>query len=67
MSYEAARQHLNRCRDRAEVSGQEPELLEAVEELAAAIETDMTQIKAALSHIAHLLERQLNGGSLPRA
>lgn len=57
MSYEAARHYLSRCRDRAEVSGQEPELLGAVEELAAAVETDMVQIKGALSQMASLLER----------
>lgn len=57
MSYEAARHYLSRCRDRAELSGQEPEILGAVEELAAAVETDMVQIKVALSQMASLLER----------
>ena len=57
MSYESVRERIHRCR--AEASAQDPkdkEFLDALDELTVAIEADLTQIKAALSHVAMLLE-----------
>jgi hypothetical protein len=62
MSYDAVRHHLSVCRDRAALAGEQPELLEAIEELATAIESDLVQIKTALSHVAYLLESQSQRG-----
>ena len=57
MSYESVRERIHRCR--AEASDGDPkdkEFLDALDELTVAIEADLTQIKAALSHVAMLLE-----------
>ena len=57
MSYEAAREQIRRCR--TPVDGQAPQnqdLLVALDELTVALETDLLQIKKALSHVALLLE-----------
>lgn len=59
MSYDVVRAHLVRCRERAEGGGKEfHELADAIEHLASAVESDLTQIKGALSHIARLLETE---------
>lgn len=58
MSYDAVRSHLLRCRKAAEKRGSDAhDLLDAVHQLTVALESDLTQIKCALSHIARLLEQ----------
>lgn len=58
MSYDAAREHLARCKRAAEQGvAESDDLLQALEQLTSALEADLTQIKMALSHVAHLLER----------
>ncbi len=57
MSYEAARERIQRST--APVDDQassNAELLLALDELTVALETDLVQIKKALSHVATLLE-----------
>ncbi len=54
MSYESVREHIQRCR--AQANEHPPEVLDALDELTVALEADLTQIKAALSHVALLLE-----------
>ncbi len=57
MSYEVVRSHLVRCRERTEGGDNEfHDLADALENLTDAVESDLTQIKGALSHIARLLE-----------
>jgi hypothetical protein len=57
MSYDAVREHLARCKRAAEQGTADSEdLLHALEQLTGALEADLTQIKMALSHVAHLLE-----------
>lgn len=59
MSYESVREHLARCRRAAQQGGSDnTDLIQALEQLAAALEADLTQIKGALGHVAHLLERR---------
>jgi len=59
MSYEAVREHLARCRRAAQHQNSDNEaLLQALEQLTIALEADLTQIKGALGHVAHLLEKQ---------
>lgn len=46
-----------RCRERTEGESNEfHDLADAIEQLAGAVESDLTQIKGALSHLARLLE-----------
>ena len=63
MSYEAVRERIHRCRDAANGSTPESskEILDAFDELTVAIEGDLVQIKAALSHVALLLEERGDG------
>jgi len=57
MSYEAARERIQRCKTLANGSdSQNADLLSALNELTVALETDLVQIKKALSHVALLLE-----------
>jgi len=58
MSHEAIRTRLNRHREQQDNSCSENEklLLDAVRQLTVAMESDLTQIKAALGHVARLLE-----------
>jgi hypothetical protein len=57
MSYEAARERIQRCATPVnDEASQYAELLQALEELTVALETDLVQIKKALSHIALPLE-----------
>ena len=59
MSYESVRQQIHSCIEQAD-GKIDPDsgrvLLEALDELTVALEADLTQIKAALSHVAYLLE-----------
>ena len=62
MSYESVRDRIHRCK--AQDSNNLPkdaEFLEALDELTVAIEADLVQIKAALSHVALLLEDREDG------
>jgi ABC-type transporter Mla subunit MlaD len=62
MSYESVREHLARFRSLGDSHfPKDQEFLDALEELTAALEADLTQIKAALSHVASLLEAQGEG------
>ena len=57
MSYEAIRQRLARCtEDDSVMSANEKILLESLRQLTTVLESDLTQIKVALSHVARLLE-----------
>ncbi len=57
MSYESVREHIHRCRAQAnDHLPKDTEFLDALDELTVAIEADLVQIKAALSHVALLLE-----------
>ena len=57
MSYETVREHIVRCRQAAQQGDPDNEhLLQALEQLTVALESDLTQVKAALSHLAWLLE-----------
>jgi hypothetical protein len=57
MSYEAARERIQKCTSPAgDGASQNAELLLALDELTLALETDLVQIKKALSHVALLLE-----------
>ena len=61
MSYEAAREQLQRCKTPTNGSdSQNTDLLNALNELTVAVETDLVQIKKALSHVALLLESRDN-------
>jgi hypothetical protein len=63
MSYQKLRDHLERCRDRASLTNESPDaLVDALEALASAVETDLVQIKGALSHLALLLESRQGRG-----
>lgn len=61
MSYDVVRSHLVRCRERAESDKELHDLADAIEQLADAVESDLVQIKGALSHIARLLEPDEGG------
>jgi hypothetical protein len=59
MSYEAIRDRLNRHRDQpaaTEFTENEKLLLDALQQLTTVLESDLTQIKVALGHVARLLE-----------
>jgi hypothetical protein len=57
MSYEAIRQRLARCiEDERVMSANEKILLESLRQLTIVLESDLTQIKVALGHVARLLE-----------
>jgi hypothetical protein len=57
MSYEAIRQHLAHCvEDDRVLSANEKILLESLRQLTTVLESDLTQIKVALGHVARLLE-----------
>ena len=57
MSYEAIRQRLARCiEDDRVMSANEKILLESLRQLTTVLESDLTQIKVALGHVARLLE-----------
>ncbi|MGI9258304.1 MAG: hypothetical protein ACR2QQ_05690 [Gammaproteobacteria bacterium] len=57
MSYEAAREKIQKCSAPVgDPLAQNHELLAALNELTVALETDLVQIKKALSHVALLLE-----------
>ncbi len=61
MSYDAVRAQLVRSRQHAEGSSEEfHSLVDAIEHLTDAVETDLTQIKGALSHLARLIEHEGN-------
>jgi Arc/MetJ-type ribon-helix-helix transcriptional regulator len=61
MSYDSVRECLRRMRQQPEERDTATEtLIEALDQLTAAIESDLAQIKGALSHVAHLLERGNN-------
>jgi flagellar motor switch protein FliM len=59
MSYEAIREKLRRSKEQLgekEFSEGDKLLLSAVQQLTIALESDLTQIKVALGHVARLLE-----------
>jgi hypothetical protein len=57
MSYEAIRERLTRCmEDQSVLSSNEKILLESLHHFTKALESDLTQIKVALGHVARLLE-----------
>ena len=57
MSYEAIRQRLARCmEDDTAMSANEKVLHESLRQLTTVLESDLTQIKVALGHVARLLE-----------
>jgi hypothetical protein len=58
MPYEAIRERLRLQRDRQEPAFTENEkaLLDALQNLTEVLESDLTQIKVALGHVARLLE-----------
>lgn len=60
MSYEAIREKLRLQRDQQEPAFTENEkiLLDALQNLTEVLESDLTQIKVALGHVARLLERR---------
>lgn len=59
MSYELVREQLNRYKKSAGLEGEDQEaLLEALNKLTVALETDLTQIKVAIAQLARLIERQ---------
>jgi flagellar motor switch protein FliM len=59
MSYEVIRQRLARCLEEDnQFSKNEKMLIEALHQLTIVLESDLTQIKVALGHIARLLEAQ---------
>lgn len=57
MSYDSARELLRRCKKELQQGDKEAQnFVQALEQLTAAVESDMAQIKGALSHVARLLE-----------
>ena len=57
MSYEAVQQFLARClEDDSVLSANERLLIESLRQLTGVLESDLTQIKVALGHVARLLE-----------
>jgi hypothetical protein len=56
MSYDAIRERLARCMEDQTVSANEKILIESLSQLTKALESDLTQIKVALAHVARLLE-----------
>jgi hypothetical protein len=68
MPYRAVRAHLRRCREAAAQGDcNTGGLADAMEQLAAALEADLTQIKGALSHIARQLEASDDAGAAAAA
>jgi hypothetical protein len=63
MSYDILQLHLSRCKSQAADDSPEgsSELVQALEALSEALESDLTQIKAALSHVAGLIEARRDG------
>jgi hypothetical protein len=62
-SYESIRDGLDRHRDQpsaAEFTENEKLLLDALRQLTSVLESDLTQIKVALGHVARLLESGRN-------
>jgi hypothetical protein len=59
MSYDVIRQRLARCLEEDnQFSENEKMLIEALHQLTIVLESDLTQIKVALGHVARLLESQ---------
>jgi len=59
MSYDVIRQRLARyIEEEQQVSKNEKMLIEALQQLTIVVESDLTQIKVALGHVARLLEAQ---------
>jgi hypothetical protein len=57
MSYDSVRDYLRRSREQLKERDKETQvLIDALDQLTAALESDLAQIKGALSHVAHLLE-----------
>jgi len=56
MAYEAIRERLARCMEDDRLSANEKILIESLQQLTSALESDLTQIKVALGHVARLLE-----------
>lgn len=57
MSYDAIRQRLARCiEDPSLLSANDKLLIESLHQLTTVLESDLTQIKVALGHVARLLE-----------
>jgi hypothetical protein len=57
MSYDAIRERLARCiEDQSVLSANDKLLIECLHQLTTALESDLTQIKVALGHVARLLE-----------
>lgn len=57
MSYDAIRQQLDRCMGNDRVlSANDRILIESLHQLTSLLESDLTQIKVALAHVARLLE-----------
>ena len=57
MSYDSVRDSLRRFRLLLDDGNEETRMLvEALDQLTSAVESDLAQIKGALSHVAHLLE-----------
>lgn len=56
MSYEAIRERLAQAAEHRDLSENERLLLDALRQLTLVLESDLTQIKVALSHVASLLE-----------
>jgi hypothetical protein len=58
VSYEAIREGLNRLKQRSGdgLSESDKLLMDALQQLTVALESDLTQIKVALGHVARLLE-----------
>lgn len=64
MPYDRVRESLHRCRealDRGDHESERQALVDAFEDLARAVEADFAQLKAALSHLATLVERDRSG------
>jgi hypothetical protein len=61
MSYDAIRERLARRREeQTDFSENEKLLLDALHQLTVVLESDLTQIKVALGHVARLLEARRN-------
>jgi flagellar motor switch protein FliM len=61
MSYDAIRERLARQREQQkDFSDNEKVLLDALHQLTVVLESDLTQIKVALGHVARLLEARRN-------
>jgi hypothetical protein len=57
MSYDAIRERLARCIEEQNVlSANDRVLIESLHQLTIVLESDLTQIKVALGHVARLLE-----------